>query len=78
VLDKMPDGSGRIKAFHGDSMGGETVGAFDLDSIVNSTPIRIDSSDYVDPVYGNMIYVLHGDSTDWYYLSIYFDSELPW
>ena len=78
VLDKMPDGAGRIKAFHGDSVGGEPVGAFDLMSNVNSTPIRIDSSDYIDPVYGNMIYVMHGDSIDWYYLSIYFEEELPW
>lgn len=78
VLDRMPDGTGRIKAFHGDSVGGEAVGAFDLESMVNSTPIRIDSSDYIDPVYGNLIYVMHGDSTDWYYLSIYFEEELPW
>ena len=78
VLDELSDGSGRVKAFTGDDSGGAPVGAFDVPSDVNDTPIRIDSSDYKDPVYGNLIYVLHGDRFTGFLLSIFFDEELPW
>jgi len=78
VLDKLSDGSGRVKAFIGDDSGGYAVGAFDVPGEINDIPIRIDSSDYIDPIYGNLIYILHGDSTTGYLLSIFFPEELPW
>ncbi len=78
VLDKLSDGTGRIKAFIGDDSGGAPVAAMDVPDEINDTPVRIDSNDYIDPIYGNLLYILHGDSTDWYYLSIYFPEETPW
>ncbi len=78
VLDRLSDDTGRVKAFTGDASGGAPIGAFDIPSDVNATPIRMDSSDYIDPIYDNLVYVLHGDSTDGYLLSIYFPEELPW
>jgi len=78
VLDELSDGTGRIKAFVGDSSGGYPVDAMDIPDEINNTPIRIDSSDYIDPLYGNLLYVLHGDDSDWYYLSVYFEDETPW
>jgi len=78
VLDMLSDGSGRIKAFVGDDTGGAPVAAMDVPDEINNTPISVDSSDYYDPLYGNLLYVLHGDSNDWYYLSIFFEDETPW
>lgn len=78
VLDRLSSGVGRVKAFTGDASGGTTVGAFDVPASVNPNPLRIDSSDYEDPIYGNLMYILHGDSTSGYLLSIIFPDELPW
>ena len=78
VLDKMPDGHGRVKGFKGDASGGSSLGGFDIPSDVSATPIRIDSSDYLDPIYGNLVYILHGNPADGFLLSIYFPEELPW
>ncbi len=78
VLDELSDGTGRVKGFNGDATGGTSLGGFDIPDSVNGTPLRIDSSDYLDPVYGNLVYVLHGDASDGYLMSIYFEDELPW
>jgi len=57
---------------------GYAIGAFNVPDQVNPNPLRIDSSDYEDPIYGNLIYILHGDSSSGYLLSIIFPDELPW
>jgi murein DD-endopeptidase MepM/ murein hydrolase activator NlpD len=78
VLDQLSNGKGRIKAFTGDSSGGTSLGGVDLPDTVSATPIRMDANDWVDPTYGNLIFVLHGDGIAGYYMSIFFPSELPW
>lgn len=78
VLDQMPSGNGRLKAFTGSASGGSSLGGLDIPSNIDGTPIRLDSSDYVDPLYGNLLFVLHGSSTNGYFLSVYFPSETPW
>jgi len=78
VLDKLPDGNGRVKAFTASGTGGEWLGGFDIPQEVSSIPVRIDCGDWVHPDWGNLIFILHGNATDGFLLSIYFPGELPW
>jgi hypothetical protein len=63
VLDELSDGQGRIKLFESGSPGVALVDnvAGDADTI-SGAPLRIEGGKYVSPDYGNMIFVLHGDS----------------
>jgi hypothetical protein len=78
VLDKLSTGMGRIKAFDGSSWGGGFEGGINLPDDYSATPIKLDSSDWIDPLNGNLLFVLHGDSSNGYFLSIYYEDEVPW
>jgi hypothetical protein len=82
VLDCLSNGKGRLKAFKADNGGGQPLAAmdlpWDLDLSIYDTCVRIDSSDYVDPTYGNMLAIAYGTITGGYHLSIFFPEELPW
>jgi len=78
VLDKMSDGSGRIKGFTADATGGTSLGHFDVPDDVDPTPLRIEGSD-VSGNFGNLVFVLHGDfGTNGCYLSVFLPDEIPW
>ncbi len=78
VLDQLIDNSGRVKGFTGDVSGGTSLGHFDVPSQINSTPLRIESSD-VSGVNGNLVFILHGDfATDGCFLSVFLPADIPW
>ena len=78
VLDQLSDTSGRVKGFTGDVSGGTSLGHFDVPSQINSTPIRMESSD-VSGVNGNLVFILHGDfATDGCFLSVFLPADIPW
>ncbi len=75
VLDKLSDDQGRIKIFEDGSPGTALTDHATGDSdTISETPITIEASDYVDPTYGNLIFVLHGDAMP-SKLSIFFMAE---
>jgi hypothetical protein len=76
VLDQMSDGSGRVKAFSTGNPG-SPLGAFDVPGEYSSTPLRIEGTDFDHPGFGTYIFVLHGNATDGYFLSIFLEDELP-
>jgi hypothetical protein len=78
VLDLLSDGKGVVKGFTGDVSGGSSLGHFDVPDQFNSTPVRIEGSGVIGPTYGNLIFVLHGNDADGYYLSVFEMSEIPW
>ena len=45
---------------------------------LNGSVRRIECGDWNDLTDGNMMFVLHGDETEGFYLSIFRESELPW
>jgi hypothetical protein len=76
VLDNPPSGP-RVKGW---SVSGDTttsLGGVDLTEIIGP-PLRFDCDDFVNDNDENPIFVLHGDDTDGYFLSIYLPAELPW
>jgi hypothetical protein len=38
--------------------------------------LRIDAEDNYHPKYGNILFILHGDNVNGYFLSLYYPSEL--
>jgi hypothetical protein len=76
ALDILSDGTPRIKAW---DVSGTPVslGGLDLTEIIGP-PIKFDCSDFEHPQYGNLLCIIHGDDTDGYFLSIYFEDEIPW
>jgi hypothetical protein len=76
ILDKLSDNTPRIKVFESTGEPAASLGGFGNTMTINSTPLRIEGSDFVDPAYGNLLFVLHGDSPP-YKLSIFFPNEMP-
>jgi hypothetical protein len=77
VLDNLSTGDYRIKSFDVTSSPGTFIAGLNLVDLIG--PIkRIDCGEWDDPSDGNMLFVLHGSTTDGYYMSIYRESELPW
>jgi hypothetical protein len=77
VLDQMNDGTGRVKGFTGSASGGTSLGHFDVPNQMSATPRRIEGSG-VTGAYGNLIFILHGDASNGYFLSVILPGEIPW
>jgi hypothetical protein len=81
ILDKLSNGTPRIKGWDvsgsSGSIPGQSIGGVDL-TVIIGPPLKFDCDDYIHPTYGNMVFVIHGDDTVGYFLSIYFPGELPW
>jgi len=77
VLDKLVDESMRLKAFDVSVSPGVSIDGFDLEGLTGPV-IKIDSGDWIDPVHGDYLLVMHGDDTEGYFLSLYLPYELPW
>ena len=72
VLDELSDGSGVVKSFEED-FDANTItprGHLDLPDEFSSKPIRMDSAD-------STLFVLHGDDSHGYYLSVFYGDEIP-
>jgi hypothetical protein len=76
ILDKLSDNTPRIKVYDSSGAPAGFLFAFGNTSNISGMPLRIEGSDWVDPVYGNMIFVLHGSAPP-NKLSIFFPSEMP-
>lgn len=75
VLDELSSGQGRIKLFESGSPGAALIlnVAGDPDTI-NGVPLRIEGGKYVSPDYGNMVFVLHGETVPCM-LSVFFPED---
>jgi hypothetical protein len=72
VLDKLTNGSARIKMW---TVSGNTTtseGGFGDTTTISGTPLRIEGGDF-----NGRIYVLHGNATNGYFLSIFSPIEMP-
>lgn len=76
ILDRLSDNSPRIKVYQPTGEPAGFIGAFGNTTNISGAPLRIEGSDFVDPVYGNMIFVLHGAAPP-QMISIFFPSEIP-
>ena len=77
VLDELSSGDYRLKAFDVSSSPGTSAGAMDITGLTGPLN-KMDSGDWLDPTDGNMLFILHGDDTEGFYLSIFRESELSW
>jgi len=79
VLDKVSSTSDtfEVKSWNVTSSPGVPSGSLDITGL-NGPILRIDCGDYNHPTCGNMLFVLHGNATLGYFMSIYRESELPW
>jgi len=71
VLDLVDD-EGVIKVFTGSASGGESIGHYGDSDTISSTPLKIDGGDFDEKMF-----VLHGNSADGYFLSVFMPSEYP-
>jgi hypothetical protein len=74
VLDELSTGGSAIKKFTWD---GSPLGTFGDGTSISSTPLRIEGSQRIFPATGeNLMFVLHGNITDGFFISIFPPSEL--
>jgi len=73
VLDELSDGSGVVKVFDHDYYNDTitSVGHFNVPDEFSSKPVRITAQPYGE------VFILHGDNTNGYYMSIFYDWEIP-
>jgi hypothetical protein len=76
ILDKLSNGSPKIKVFEMTGEPAASIGTFGDTTSISGTPLRLESSPYVDPTYGNLVFVLHGNTAP-SMLSIFLPSEIP-
>ena len=69
VLDLVSD-EPVIKVFTGSSAGGTALGHYGDSNTIISTPMRIDGGDH-----DGRMFVLHGNDTDGYFVSIFHPDE---
>lgn len=77
VLDELFDETVRLKGFDVTGMPVMPLGGVNLDFITGKAK-RFDGSDFVDPVHGHYIVVIHGDDATGYFMSVLFPHDLPW
>jgi len=74
VLDELSTGDPAIKKF---SSTGTVEGTFGDTTSIAYEPLRIEGSQRLwDGTGDNLMFVLHGNSTDGFYVSIFFPSEI--
>lgn len=74
VLDELSNGNPAIKKFTWD---GTPSGTFGDTDTISSTPLRIEGSQRTFPTTSeNLMFILHGNSTDGYFVSIFTPAEL--
>ena len=74
VLDELSTGDPAIKKF---SSTGTTQGTYGDTTNISSTPLRIEGTERLFGGSGdNLMFVLHGNTTDGYFLSVFFPGEL--
>ncbi len=74
VLDELSTGEPAIKKF---TYNGTPQGTFGDSTSISGDPLRIEGSQRLfQGSSDNLMFVLHGDSTDGYFLSIFFEDEL--
>jgi hypothetical protein len=71
VLDNI-GGQGVIKVFTGSSTGGKSYGHYGDAKTIKGLPLKLDGDDF-----GGRMFVLHGDATNGYMLSIFESYEMP-
>jgi hypothetical protein len=76
VLDELSTSEPRVKVFEPTGEPAASDGSFGNTTNINGDPLRLEGSSYVDPNYGNLMYVLHG-STAPSKVSVFFPSEMP-
>jgi hypothetical protein len=76
VLDKLSTGGPKVKVFQSTGEPVTSVGSFGNTTNISGAPLRLEGSSWVDPNYGNMMFVLHG-STAPSKISVFFPSEMP-
>jgi len=77
VLDILSGGAPRIKMW---SVAGDITtseGGFGDSTAIESDPLRIEGTDHDVDWFGSYLFVLHGNSTDGWMISIFFDVEEP-
>ncbi|MCK4719515.1 hypothetical protein KAU08_02580 [bacterium] len=73
VLDELSTGDPAIKKF---SSTGSTQGTFGDTTNISSTPLRIEGTERLfDGSGDNLMFILHGNTTDGYFMSVFFPSE---
>ena len=78
VLDELSDGEPRIKLFESGAPGTAlTTHATGDSTTIEDVPMRIEGTSFESATYGNMMFVLHGDTAPCK-LSIFFPSEFGW
>ncbi len=72
VLDELSTGDPRIKTWSFDGSVATSLGGFGDSTSISGPPLRIEGSDY-----SGLVFVIHGDSTDGWFLSIFKPFEMP-
>jgi hypothetical protein len=83
VVDILPGWALRLKAWDVTTNPGTSLGGMNLTGLKGnpdnkSYRLRFDCDDNDHPEYGNILFVLHGDPVEGFFLSLYYPSELPW